>query len=120
MKTVFTKEELGKALKAKEANILIKGELANTIKTKIQRKKTAKKVGIGTIVIGAAALVAAPFTGGASIAAGIAATGLAIGGVTITAGELAIILGFTLALYGLLKDCNIKYNADGSVELNKK
>ena len=44
MVTVTTKEELEKALKNKEAKIVIQGELANEFVKKLEKKKKAKKV----------------------------------------------------------------------------
>lgn len=122
MVTVYTKEELEQALKAKESHIRIKGELAESIKKKIKRQKTAKKIGIGTAAIGAAALIAAPLTGGASLIAGAGATamGLTVGTVTITVAELAILVGGTVAITALLKGYKkVKMNSDGSIELEK-
>lgn len=124
MITVYTKNELQKALEAKEKHIIIKGELAKTIKAKAKRKKALKKVGIGTAAVGAAAIIAAPFTGGTSLAAGTAAMGLTatVGGATLTIsmGELALIIGGGLALAGILKGYDVKFNSDGSVELHHK
>ena len=93
MVTVYTKEELEQALRAKESHIRIKGELAEVIKKKVKRQKTAKKIGIGTAAIGAAALIAAPLTGGASLIAGATAMGLTVGTVTITVAELGLTVG---------------------------
>lgn len=80
-----------------------------------------KKVGIGTAAIGAAALITAPFTAGTSLVAGAAAMGLTVGGATLTisAAELAILCGVSLAFAGILRGYNIKFNSDGSVELNR-
>ena len=122
MVTVYTKEELEQALRAKESHIRIKGELAEVIKKKVKRQKTAKKIGIGTAAIGAAALIAAPLTGGASLIAGAGATamGLTVGTVTITVAELAILVGGTVAITAILKGYKkVKMNSDGSIELEK-
>ena len=120
MVTVYTKEELEQALRAKESHIRIKGELAEVIKKKVKRQKTAKKIGIGTAAIGAAALIAAPLTGGASLIAGAGAMGLTIGTVTVSAAELAILVGGTVAITALLKGYKkVKMNSDGSIELEK-
>lgn len=82
-----------------------------------------KKVGIGTAAIGVAALIAAPFTAGTSLVPGAAAMGLTatvVGAtLTISATELAILCGVGLAFAGILKGYNIKFNSDGSVELNR-
>ena len=122
MVTVYTKEEIEQAPGAKESHIRIKGELAEVIKKKVKRQKTAKKIGIGTAAIGAAALIAAPLTGGASLIAGAGATamGLTVGTVTITVAELAILVGGTVAITALLKGYKkAKMNSDGSIELEK-
>lgn len=120
MITVYSKEELEKALKAKEKHILIKGTYAENLKKQIQKKKNnKKKLGITSIAIAAASLAAIPFTGGTSIAAG-ATYWLTAGGLTISAAELAIIGGFSLAGIALLKGYRkVKFNPDGSVELEK-
>ncbi len=117
MITVYSKEELEKALKAKEKHILIKGTYAENLKKQIQKKKNnKKKLGITSIAIAAASLAAIPFTGGTSIAAGA----MTAGGLTISAAELAIIGGFSLAGIALLKGYRkVKFNPDGSVELEK-
>lgn len=120
MITVYSKEELEKDLKAKERHILIKGTYAETLKKQVQKKKN-KKLGITTIAIAAASLAAIPFTGGTSIAADATAIGLTAGGLTISTAELAIIGGFSLAGIALLKGYRkVKFNPDGSVELEKK
>lgn len=109
MVTVYTKEELEQALKAKESHIRIKGELAESIKKKIKRQKTAKKIGIGTAAVGVAAFITAPFTAGTSLVAGAAAMGLTVGGLTISAAELAILIGGSVALAGILRGYNVKF-----------
>lgn len=121
MITVYTKNDLQKALKAKEKHIVVKGELAKTIKAKAKRKKIVRNVGIGTIAAGLVAIAVAPITGGASIATGMTAVGLTLtgGGLTISAGELALIIGGALGLTGLLKGYNVKFNSDGSVTIEK-
>ena len=43
MVTVCTQNELQNALKAKESRILIKGALAEKMKSKVKKQKTAKK-----------------------------------------------------------------------------
>lgn len=121
MITVYSKEELEKALKAKEKHILIKGTYAENLKKQIQKKRNnKKKLEISAIAIAAASLAAIPFTGGTSIAAGATAIGLTAGGLTISAAELAIIGGFSLVGIALLKGYKkVKFNPDGSVELEK-
>lgn len=118
MTTVYSKEEFEKALKAKEKHILIKGAYAKILRKHIQKKN--KKLGVTAIVIAIASLAMIPFTGGASIAAGTTTMGLTAGGVTISTTELAIMGGFSLAGIALLKGYkNVKFNPDGSVEIEK-
>lgn len=45
--------------------------------------------------------------------------GLTAGGVTISIAELAILTGFGLGIIGLFKGYNVKFNSDGSIELNR-
>lgn len=118
MVTVYTKEELKAALRRKETRIVCKGRLAEGIRKKRKIKKTCI---VGGAVLTAAGIAASPFTGGASLgfsAMGLAATGLTIGSLTLSAVELAMILGFGLAVYGIHKGCKVKFNKDGSVEID--
>ena len=71
MTTVYTKEELQKAIKRKEFPISCRGEIAEQLKKRKKRSKAAKLGGAAVVIAGLAAL---PFTGGAS--AGAAAMGL--------------------------------------------
>lgn len=107
MRTVYNKEELKRALEAKEYEIIIKGELAK----KIRQRAKIKKIAIGT---GLASIVAAPFTGGISL--GVGAT--ALSGGTIIA-IIGILCGFSLALIGLLKDYNVEFLPNGALRLTK-
>lgn len=88
MKTVSTKAELEQALKAGETHLMLKGELSKAVSKKKSRSKAAK---IGGAVLAVGGVLAAIPTGGASL--GATAFGLTIGTVTITAAELAILLG---------------------------
>ena len=45
MRTVYTKEELKRALEAKENKIIVRGQLANEIKKKKQNKKKGADAG---------------------------------------------------------------------------
>lgn len=110
MIVVRTKEELQEAIKNKVDSIRIKGRYAGIVAQKIRSRKTVKKVaiGVGTLAL-VGGVIAAPFTGGASLAgsaAGLAAMGLTIGTVTISTAELAMILGF--AAYVINKKYKIK------------
>lgn len=118
MITVTTQAALEQALKSKETHIRITGALAETIKSKIQKRRKHKK--IGALIAMGGAITLAIATGGASIIAGAAATGLTVGGLTITAAELAILIGGTIGITALLKGYKkVKFNPDGSIELEK-
>lgn len=101
MITVRTKEELEQALKNNQgSSIRVEGPYAKTVANQFRNQFRKKKVGTAAMIGGGLAVlggvVAAPFTGGASLAgsaAGAAALGLTIGTVTISAAELAMILG---------------------------
>ena len=81
MKTVYTKEELAETLKKGET-ALVKGSLASEIREKFEkRKKVRKGAAIAGGAIAVAGIVAAPFTGGTSLA--WAAVGLGAMGLTI-------------------------------------
>ena len=120
MKTVYTKEQLEETLKKGET-ALVKGSLASEIRKKYEtRKKVRKSTAITGGAIAIAGLVAAPFTGGTSLvgtAVGLGAIGLTIGTITISIGELALLLGAALAAYGIYKNCKVKFNMDGSVTI---
>jgi len=115
--TVTTTKELEEALKAGETKILLKGEVAEKIKKGKKRKKGAV---IGGIALAVAGLAALPFTGGASSAGIIGGLGLTLGTITISAAELAILVGGSIAIIGLCKGYDITFNPDGSVTLKKK
>ena len=118
MKTVYTKEELAEALKKGET-ALVKGSLASEIREKFEkRKKVRKSTAIAGGAIAVAGIVAAPFTGGTSLAGtavGLGAMGLTIGTITISIGELALLLGAALVAYGIYKNCKVTFNKDGSI-----
>lgn len=126
MRTVYTKSELKAALKAGEKHILCKGTVAKAL----CGKKRVRKVAIGSTilagVVGLASLAAAPFTlgtslgAGAAATAGIVATGLTAGTLTMSTVELAIICGTSLGALGLLvgRGVHVKYNSDGSANLD--
>lgn len=108
MVTVTTKEELEKALKSKEKEILVEGEIAKKIVRKKKMKKGALIAG-GVSVLGGIALL--PFTGGASAIA--IAQGLTVGGVTITTAEAALGAGaiLSVASLALLRNYEIEYES---------
>ena len=125
MVTVTTKEELELALKNKEANILVKGDLAKAMQKKRKIKKTAIISGAGMILAGVALI---PFTGGASITATVSGFSVATAaGTTIAAStaEVAILsglaaLGLGTICISLLKEYSFEYTQDGGVKLTHK
>ncbi len=128
MITVRTKEELEQAIKNnKGESIRVEGSYAKTLAKKIRSKKKISKVamaGGALAIIGG--VVAAPFTGGTSLAgsvAGATAMGLTWGTVTFTTTELAMILGVggLLGGYALSKDYKIKVGkGDNYLEFDPK
>jgi len=114
---VYTTTELEEAIKAGETKLLLKGEIAEMIR---KRKARKKRTLIGGLALAAAGLVALPFTLGASTPLLIGGLGLTIGTVTISAAELAILVGGSIAIIGLCKDYTITFNSDGSVTLERK
>ena len=120
MKTVYTKDQLEETHKKGET-AFVKGSLASEICEKYKtRKKVCKSTAIAGGAIAVAGIVAAPFTGGTSLAGtavGLGAMGLTIGTITISIGELALLLGAGLAVYGIYKKCKVTFNKDGSVTI---
>ena len=118
MKRGYTKGELAESLKKGET-ALVKGSLASEIREKFEkRKKVRKGAAIAGGAIAVAGIVAAPFTGGTSLvgtAVGLGAMGLTIGTITISIGELALLLGAALVAYGIYKNCKVTFNKDGSI-----
>ena len=123
MVIVRSKQELEVAMKNKAASIRIEGPYAKTFANAVRSRRRKAMVAKGAIGFGALAviggLVAAPFTGGASLAGtvmGATAMGLTVGTVTISTAELAMILGF--AAYALNKKYIIKIgDGDKYVEM---
>lgn len=123
MVIVRSKQELEVAMKNKAASIRIEGPYAKTFANAVRSRRRKAKVAKGAIGFGTLAviggLVAAPFTGGASLAGtvmGATAMGLTVGTVTISTAELAMILGF--AAYALNKKYIIKIgDGDKYVEM---
>ncbi len=117
MTTVYTKEELQKAIKRKEFPISCRGEIAEQLKKRKKRSKAAKLGGAAVVIAGLAAL---PFTGGASAGAaamGLTATAAATAAATvgISAAELAILVGGGVAIFAILKGRKVRLEKDGSV-----
>lgn len=121
MIVVGTKEELQEAIKNKVDSIRIEGPYAGIVAQKIRSRKKVKKVaiGVGTLAL-VGGVIAAPFTGGASLAGsavGLTAMGLTVGAVTITTTQLAMLLGF--GAFAIYKKYNIKIGVgDKYVEMS--
>ena len=110
MVVVRTKEELQEAIKNKVDSIRIEGPYAGIVAQKIRSRKKVKKVaiGVGTLAL-VGGVIAAPFTGGASLAGsavGLTALGWTFGAITITTTQLAMLLGF--GAFAIYKKYNIK------------
>ena len=112
MTNVYTKEQLREAIRANEKVIVLHGDLAK----KLRNSKKFAKIAASVTAVSAAAV---PFTGGLSGAGVAIGAGLSIGSLTISIAELALILGFTLSVIALMKNYNVKFNPDGSVELSR-
>lgn len=124
MVTVTTKEELERALKNKEANILIKGDLAKKLHRKNKIKKTAILSCAG-ILFAAVALM--PFTGSTSLPASVRGFKATTDSTTVelSTAEVAIlsgvaVLGLGVICMALFKEYTFKYTPDGSVILTHK
>ena len=107
MVTVYTKEELAKAIENKTSKILCKGDVANEITKEFLNKRNRNRLGtFAGLAMIAAGTVALPFTGGMSAGAGIAAiaarAGLKLGPVEMSPTELAIICGTIIAVVALV------------------
>ena len=132
MVTVYTKEELAKAIENKTPKILCKGDIANEITKEVldKRKRERNRLGIFTgLAMIAAGTVALPFTGGifaagiaagAGIAAIAARAGLKLGPIDMSPGELAIICGTIIAVVAILKGARVTFKPDGSVFVEPK
>ena len=130
MVTVYTKEELAKAIENKTTKILCKGDVANEITKEYLNKRNKNRLGtIAGLAMIAAGTVALPFTGGMSAAgiaagAGIAAiaarAGLKLGPIEMSPGELAIICGTIIAVVAILRGARVTFNKDGSVIVEPK
>jgi hypothetical protein len=109
MVTVTTKEELEKALKNKENEIFVEGEMAKKIIRKQKVKKGALITGGASVLAGLALL---PFTGGASTIA--IAHGLTVGAVTISTTEVFVGAGLILSASSLLllKNYTIEFESN--------
>ena len=123
--TVTTEKDLKKATDEKIEKIIVKGELATAVQKQYKKKKAGKKIMIGSGIAAGALLLAAPFTGGATLPGAIAAaagteTGAAAGA---TAVYLAAGAGFVSGalLVAIAKDYDIEMvGQDGSVTIRLK
>jgi len=116
IRKVFTKEQLQCALGSDERCIIAYGDAAKILKGS-KKKKSALKIGGALLALGG--LVAAPFTAGSSLLIGTAAAGLTVGNLTISAGELAVMVEYAIAIKLIRHDYDFTYNDDGSVTLNR-
>ena len=130
MVTVYTKEELAKAIENKTPIILCKGDVANEITKEFLNKRNRNWLGtFAGLAMIAAGTVALPFTGGMS-AVGIVAgagsaaiyarAGLKLGPIEMSPGELAIICGTIIAVVAILRGARVTFNKDGSVIVEPK
>ena len=105
--TVSTKKEFENAVNKKFEKIIVTGQLAQDIIAAQKKKSRAKKFGIGSAVlagvVGLAGLVAAPITGGASLAATAVCSKVAIttGTVAVAAGTVDVVAG-VLGILGVM------------------
>ncbi len=114
MRIVRTKEELKKAIKEGEHQIMVEGEYSKVLQKKLENKKKIGLAGVGIALLG---IIAIPFTGGASA---IPVVGLTVGTVTVTVAELALILGFGLSAIAMVKGyTHIEVTPEG-IRIEKK
>ena len=123
--TVKTEKELEEVLKNKNVDkIRVEGPLAQKMRSKTKKKKILAGSLLGVSVIALGSIIAAPFTGGASLIAGATAAGLTatIGTATIvvSTAELAILVGGLLSGLAIAAGFKkITFNKDGSVIMEK-
>jgi hypothetical protein len=124
--TVTTEKELEEVLKNKNVDkIRVEGPLAQKMRSKAKKKKILAGSLLGASAIALGSIIAAPFTGGASLIAGATAAGLTatIGTATIvvSTAELAILVGGLLS--GLAIAAGYKkiiFNKDGTVTIERE
>ena len=115
MVTVTTKEQLKKAIEAKENHIVVEGELAKQL---IKRRKVGIGTAIGGGAIGIGSLIAAPFTGGLSLFGIAGATALSEGAILGLAGIISVT---GLGLVGIAKGYNLETEIAGQkLKLTRK
>lgn len=118
---VRTKEDFKRAVEICPDKIIFKDEMAEVVKKAISQKKLKKKIGIGSgILAGAgvlAGIVAAPFTGGASL--GVTALSFAAG--TAAAGTITVSMSLVGAgLIGAFIGLGIGLTSKDLMEMLKK
>ena len=118
---VRTKEDFKRAVEICPDKIIFKDEMAEVVKKVISQKKLKKKIGIGSgILAGAgvlAGIVAAPFTGGASL--GVSALSFAAG--TAAAGTITVSMSLVGAgLIGAFIGLGIGLTSKELMEMLKK
>lgn len=124
--TVTTEKELEEVLKNKNVDkIRVEGPLAQKMRSKAKKKKILAGSLLSVSAIALGSIIAAPFTGGASLIAGATAAGLTatIGTATIvvSAAELAILVGGVLGSLAIMAGFKkITFNKDGSVIMDKE
>lgn len=124
--TVTTEKELEEVLKNKNVDkIRVEGPLAQKMSSKAKKKKILAGSLLSVSAIALGSIIAAPFTGGASLIAGATAAGLTatIGTATIvvSAAELAILVGGVLGSLAIMAGFKkITFNKDGSVIMDKE
>lgn len=104
--TVTNKEDFEKAVNEQADKIIITGDFAKSIISTQKKKNVSKKVGIGSLITGGLVLVAgvaaAPFTGGISAGAALAASAsITAGAVTLSTAELVIAVCGVLGVLGI-------------------
>ena len=109
--TVNTRKEFEDAVNTNTDKIIVTGNLAQEIIAAQNKKSAVKKLGIRSAVlaglVGLAGVIAAPITGGASLAATAVCSKVAVttGTVAITAGTVDVLVGVlgVLGVMGIAK-----------------
>lgn len=120
MKTVETINELKTDLENRDRYIVVQGDAAKAIRAKATRRKTARWIVIGGVLLSIAGLAAVKYTGGKSTIATaggavVSTVGLTAGTLTISTAELAILIGGGVAMTALLLGRKIYFKSNGSV-----
>lgn len=124
--TVKTEKELEEVLKNKNVDkIRVEGPLAQKMRSKAKKKKILAGSLLGVSAIALGSIIAAPFTGGASLIAGATAAGLTVtigtATIVVSTAELAILVGGLLSGLAIAAGFKkIAFNTDGSVIMEKE